>query len=192
MGSLRKDDAALFDRRFASYVERFRSAGDAERKEVARFKAEILEGFDIRQRIALVEKAELVHSLTCGEETHGSEYLCMELFLTVFDTALAQLRREEGTEQNYREQADLGFDANEVHLPNMPCFNRLQETYQENDQNGKKIHFVTYGNVFNYRSDGVYGSVLLALRVALAYPDGVDIAKQHYVKAYWDVLQHLE
>ena len=193
LGSLRKDDEARFDRRFASYVEQFRSTGDAEREAVAEFKAQILEGFDIRQRIALVEKAELVHSLTCGEETHGSEYLCMELFLTVFDAALAQLRREEGAEQKYRKQADFSFDANEVPFPNMLCFNRLEEIYKENDQNGTKIHSMTRGNVFNYCSDGVYGSVLLALRTALGHRDDHIYGPQkEFIEDFWEMLQHLE
>ncbi len=190
LGSLQKYNEARFDRRFASYVEQFRPAKGEKAQTVAAFKAQILEGFDIRRRIALVEKAELVHSLTCGAEKLRSEYLCMELFLTVFDAALAQLRREEGAEQKYREQAVSSLNANDVLFPNMPCFNLLKkEIYQENDQ---KTGSMTCGNVNVFLSNGVYGSVLLALRTALGYPDDQYSPQKQFTEDFWEMLQYLE
>lgn len=200
LGSLPEKNETLFNRRFSSYVEQFRPAEGEEAQTVAAFKAQILEGFDIRRRIALVEKAELVHSLTCGAEKLGSEYLCMELFLTAFDAVRAQLARQGGAEQDRLDQAESWFKEGEVPLPNMACFKALRESYRHNDPT---IHFRSYGGGFAYYSDGVYGSVLLAFRTALGYSDSrftakqkhaedIDTAKQKYAKNYWTMLRHLE
>lgn len=76
-----------FDQRFASYVSLFAPCEAADLEPVTEFKARILDGFDIRRRIALVEKAELIHRLLWTKAEKPSQYyLCLELFLVLAQT----------------------------------------------------------------------------------------------------------
>ena len=46
----------------------------------------ILDGIDMRKRIALIEKCELLHMLLNPEYDCDGTYLCLELFLTLLDS----------------------------------------------------------------------------------------------------------
>lgn len=79
-------DAEVFDQRFNKYVGLFDGfAKGTTDKDVTDFKKTILEGIDIRNRIALVDKCNLIHDLVAKGEKKDFRFLCLELFLAVID-----------------------------------------------------------------------------------------------------------
>lgn len=115
-----------FDRRFASYVSLFAPCEAADLEPVTEFKARILDGFDIRRRIALVEKAELIHRLLWTKAEKPSQYyLCLELFLVVAQTVqdIDKIRL-----QNDRTDLSIRFNC----LPSMRCVDYLNSLIREN------------------------------------------------------------
>lgn len=73
-----------FDRRFRSYVSCFaalwpQTAAD----EAEEFRTMILEGLDMRMRVALVEKCELIHGMLAEDAASDLSMLCLELLLAV-------------------------------------------------------------------------------------------------------------
>ena len=115
-----------FDRRFTSYVSLFAPCEAADLEPVTEFKARILDGFDIRRRIALVEKAELIHRLLWTKAEKPSQYyLCLELFLVLAQTVpdIKGIRL-----QNDRTDLSIRFNCS----PSMRCVVYLNSLIREN------------------------------------------------------------
>lgn len=73
-----------FDERFRSYAERFALVWDeTDGEETATFRSMILEGLDMRTRVALIEKCELLHEMLVPQGRSDESIACLELFLAV-------------------------------------------------------------------------------------------------------------
>ena len=74
-----------FNERFKNYTSRFEikdrttSAIDVEE-----YKSYILNGLDMRQRISIIERCELIHSFLCDNDSkQDSSYMCLEMLLVI-------------------------------------------------------------------------------------------------------------
>lgn len=120
-------DAEVFDQRFNKYVGLFDGFAEGTTdKDVTDFKKTILEGIDIRNRIALVDKCDLIHSFVAKGEKKDFRYLCIELFLAVLDYCKIDFARARS-----RFQIDRVFDS--------------QYVYEHNNSNVENPRTVTAG-----------------------------------------------
>lgn len=71
-----------FDQRFKVYVKNFETMWKGTNDtDVEQFVSELLEGISTRQRIALVEKCQLIHSMISADAVMDKSIMCVELFL---------------------------------------------------------------------------------------------------------------
>lgn len=151
-----------FDRRFKNYIGQFSTAhSPAEVDCMADFKVHILDGFDIRHRIALVEKAELIHDLLFSDRQATTQDLCIELFLVVLDD---YLKREDITYVKHK-----CISASLIQLPSKFCFYELNKILRENTapDDGGNIIYEVHSDKIIYHGNTFYGDVLCAFLTVL-------------------------
>ena len=73
-----------FARRFSTYLQNFTIIWeDTKAMDVDQFTSRLLGGIGTRQRIALVEKCEMIHSMVSSDKTMDISIMCIELFLAL-------------------------------------------------------------------------------------------------------------
>jgi len=73
-----------FDQRFENYVKCFQKESTVvKNEEIDQLKFLLLEGIEMRQRIALIEKCSLLHNLMLSDEDMDPIFMVLELFLTL-------------------------------------------------------------------------------------------------------------
>lgn len=73
-----------FAKRFKTYVQNFNIIwDDTKAMDVDQFTSRLLDGIGTRQRIALVEKCQLIHEIVATEEVMDTSIMCIELFLVL-------------------------------------------------------------------------------------------------------------
>ena len=188
-------DAALddkFDARFHSYVSLFAPCPEDQKQFLANFKAKILIDLDIRRRIALVEKAELVHRLTWkGDEPPAYFTLCIELMLTMLQAApYHELRASNSFSwDNYRYLEDL--------KNHIPCFSWFYVYIQEEVAKGKDYILNISQGVPSFDLTELPGIMLAVLHLVLGGKFHMDDDSSllsdtaqyfDYIIAYWNQL----
>ena len=180
-----------FDKRFKNYISQFSTAhSPAEVECMADFKVHILDGFDIRHRIALVEKAELIHDLLFSGRQGTAQDLCIELFLVVLDDCLKKSKEDITCARKKYIQSSL------IKLPSNICFNELNRILRENTapDDGGTI-YEGYSQKIIYHGNTFYGDVLCAyltvleVTEAVGNPEPSELASR--VKQIWDKLNIL-
>ena len=186
-----------FDKRFDSYVTMFLPPSENEAEEIAEFKRHILDGIDIRKRIALVEKAELIHRMIWPREKDASAHdLCAELFLTVFYEATLLdpnnnggiIAFEKQSFENWRKMVVSKFMIPVVSFPLLPCFSVLNDIYGDNYFHGEKIFWESSNGSIACDADTLYGKILCGYRIALNDRN----TSQETLSAFWGLLKIME
>lgn len=73
-----------FAQRFSTYLQNFTIIwDDTKAMDVDQFTSRLLGGIGTRQRIALVEKCEMIHTLVSADKTMDISIMCIELFLAL-------------------------------------------------------------------------------------------------------------
>lgn len=75
-----------FDRRFARFSACFSENDSVFNGNSAEYISALLQGLDMRRRIMLVNRCEIIHKLLAGKDPctkYNQDYLCIELFLTL-------------------------------------------------------------------------------------------------------------
>ena len=73
-----------FAQRFKSYVQNFKIVWDnTKAMDVDQFTSRLLDGIGTRQRIALVEKCQMIHDIIATDEIMDTSIMCIELFLAL-------------------------------------------------------------------------------------------------------------
>lgn len=84
---LRLDCGSLnnrFAERFNEYCQKFEVLYSISAPaDIEQFNKIILDGIDIRNRIAIIERCMLLHNIVCESNTIDSSYMCLELLLTL-------------------------------------------------------------------------------------------------------------
>ena len=79
-------DEQRFNDKFQRYIDKFKLDEGLFVNDVNQFKMYILDGIDMRKRIAFIEKCEILRKLLDSEYACEGTYLCLELFLTILDS----------------------------------------------------------------------------------------------------------
>lgn len=73
-----------FNERFSYYISRFEYINNKTlESDVASFQKNIFNGIDMRSRIELINKCDLLHGIICKEEKNDFVIMCIEMFLIV-------------------------------------------------------------------------------------------------------------
>lgn len=76
-----------FELRFKEYVQNFEIVWkETKAMDVDRFITRLLEGISTRQRIALIEKSQMIHDLVSSPEKMDTSIMCIELFLALLQS----------------------------------------------------------------------------------------------------------
>lgn len=186
-----------FEERFEQYINQFeekdqRIASD----EVSWFRRTLLEGYDIRHCISIVDKSMLVHGLCADENASDVSYLCLELFFSVLaETSI--VRRETGKHFNINNI----FDSNDGYLGDASFkvpqgLEKISEHYSKNiTPNGAYYYYNQHAGRNYVFCDSLMGLLLCAYRSVLGYKDDwfndSNAARRFvdYGKKYWELLQ---
>ena len=96
-----------FARRFSSYMKNFTIVWEETKAmDVDKFTSRLLGGIGTRQRIALVEKCEMIHNMVSDDKTMDISIMCIELFLALVQSCGLDL--ENG--KRYFNTSDLFID----------------------------------------------------------------------------------
>ena len=73
-----------FDQKFSTYINNFDYINSSTKQfDVDEFKTKIFNGIDMRSRIEIINKCELLHSMMKSEEKDDYSVMCIEIFLLV-------------------------------------------------------------------------------------------------------------
>ena len=73
-----------FDEKFQEYSHHFECTSKGiNAAEVEEFKTSILERMDMRSRISIINRCEILHDILIGEKTVDSSYMCLEILLVI-------------------------------------------------------------------------------------------------------------
>ena len=193
-------DEQRFNEKFQRYIGKFESENEIFREDVNQFKMYILDGIDMRKRIAFVEKCELLHMLLNSEHARDGSYLCLELFLTLLSSCNIDLQKA----KSFFNIGDLfnpasfwnSDDQEEYRVPSglSMLANRIRDKQKEGD---RKL----FGNTGHNNRDWVNtrslnGCLLMVYRKIVGFNndilDGsteVTRAYLEYGLTYWNLLQ---
>lgn len=187
-----------FGEMFKSFVGRFSGCSDEENMENGLFIKHILDGFDVRKRISLIEKAELVHDLEFADLELSEQDMCVELFLVVLDDCLKKAdQSDEKADKSLSSIQRLSdrIPSERFPFPDFECFDYLYEMLKRNTAlDGSTIH--DYDSIkISYRDNTLYGRVLCAYLTVLGKNDCVhNVADEQAIRAerIWHRLESLQ
>lgn len=152
-------DCELFDNRFSSYTQLFEKSYDEnfDYLTVNDFKTKIFEGIEIRERIAIIDRCELIHSMLNNEDTKlDYSFMCVELFLSVLNY-LKWPKKSNIFDHN------IMFGGSSV-LP--LCFEAISQMYKHENEQRYRL-FGTEHNCNYIRCNCFMGLIVLVYRTFL-------------------------
>ena len=180
-------EAELFDLRFEKYLCHFGYfCKDTLYVDVDEFKNRIFDGIDIRTRIAIIDKCQMVHELLQKEKT-DYVYMCIELFLAI----IKYIKVDMDNAEKFFSLSTL-FALEEKKTPSAGLQFLSDKLKRENIQ---WRYYSTEGrNTYIYVGD-IFGALLAAYRCVLNKEDywlhghyRTDELKD-YIKNYWALLE---
>lgn len=185
-----------FDKMFHRYTKRFDiTSSSTSAIEVEEFKSYILNGLDMRKRISVIERCEMLHNiLRNDEEILDSSYLCLEMLLVILNDCGLDIER-----------ASTYFDIDSLFSSNIVKAKgkipdgllALSEKYRVNkDPGGRfKLFKQEYGSADIF-APCLMGKLLIAYRSLLGFKDDSwmnAIEPLHLFASYgiefWNMLQ---
>ena len=184
-----------FDKKFRKYTKRFEpKSSTTSAIEVEKFKSNILNGIDMRRRISIIDRCEMLHSMLQKEEVVDSSYLCLEMLLVILndcDIDLDSAKRHFSIGQVF-ESDRIGA---KKEIPGGLTY--LSNLFQSNrDPQGRhKIFTPDYGGS-EIIATCLLGKLLIAYRYVIGFRDDnwintIDdlVSFVEYGKVFWDLLQ---
>ena len=193
-----------YDRRFGKYVSRFReSSAVAFAEEIHTLIMHLLGGIDMRQRIALIEKCDLLHTLLFSSDTSGDiAFMCLELFLSILYSVEPDMEwaKDHFSFKNVFEPEAL-YPV-ELSKDVRKGLKYLSDIYAKNDIFGSKLYTLDNKNVY-VNVGCIEGVLLFVYRKLLGFCDRKDGSKMRiivdgdwdidvfadYGKRFWNMLQ---
>ena len=196
-----------FNEKFQQYAQHFKCISKGTNiADVDEFKTLILEKMDMRSRISVIDRCELIHNILHGEKIVDFSYMCLEMLLVILS--------DYGLDVNYANQR---FSISALYEPsrmislNAPAvpkgLQHLSVKYKENQSESyerDKIFKSTYNqsslypNTVYIKVDCLLGKVLAAYRHILGFKDDAYEGNNFYNeqdsfnndgKTFWDMLQ---
>ena len=208
---LRLDEGIVNDFRYAlgAYFKRFDIQYDGiYMRDVDAFITTVLEGVDMRERIAIIDKCHLVHDFICNGEKMDCSIMCLELLLMLLhkckiNTEWAKqgftitelfAQRYHGTGKYPDEKSVF------VELENVPLgLKKLNERYSQNATRSGGAKYMKYHSedqVTYVGTSNLWGIILCGYRYILGFEEDYwmpgfkqeDSFKEH-IKKFWDLMQ---
>ncbi len=193
-------DEQRFNDKFQRYLGKFKLDKGLFINDVNQFKMYILDGIDMRKRIAFIEKCELLHMLLNPESACNGLYLCLELFLMLLDSCKIDLQRAKGAFfiETIFDPATF-WDSNEQMKYSVPeGLRKLANQIKEEQRDGERKLLANSGHNdrdwVNTRS--LNGLLLMVYRRILGFDNDVldggteeTRALLEYGVKYWNLLQ---
>lgn len=187
-----------FNERFKEYIRYFEVLHSTTSiADVEEFNALLLDGMDIRSRIAVIERCLLLHNIISENSVIDSSFMSIELFLVIINDSGIDMERAKK-----RFRVERLFDASNIFEdPSKPVLQGLQnltEYYKANEAEDGLHRFFSQENGFSYIWDGdIWGVILGIYRFIIGcnndYWDGPgNQYRSYYIdygKKLWDVLQ---
>lgn len=181
--------------KFEQYVSNFSiQYQNTHAADLDEFTSLILEGLDVRTRIAIIEKCHLLHQLTTTVEEMDSVYMCIEMFLAVLKYCDLDVKLAWG---NFNIRDIFGIKrlpGDVVHGTFTTGLNQFGKKYA--DSAGESTYFETDGRRQYIKICDIWGMLLGVYRYILGerkdywlngYADTVNM-KVHAQK-FWELLQ---
>ena len=178
-----------FDEQFNYYLNRFDYIHESITADVVEFKKTILEGVDIRKRIAIINKCALLHDIVAEEEqTYDHSIMCVEVFLELIRYFKVNVSYDKENYSTTMLFSKIGIEGKSFGL------NYIRNKYKQ-DQNYKPYHAIIDRDYHLVRCDNLWGLILGCYRYILGYKNDewrhspFDKSKYcEYAKKYWELL----
>ena len=165
--------------------------------EVDQFKSYILDGIDMRHRISIIERCDLIHSLLFSGEKEDARYMCLEMLLVILKDCEINTEHAKTTFNIHTvfDRGSLWVQPNNKSVP--AGLKRLSEYYRINrvteNSNYQVFFYHKDDNRYVIETTNVRGALLSVYRAILGFDNdlyGVDNKRLvEYGCKFWDYLQ---
>lgn len=207
---LKLDEGIVNDFRYAlgAYFKRFDiQYSGINMRDVDAFITTVLEGVDMRERIAIIDKCHLVHDFICNGEKMDCSIMCLELLLMLLhkckintEWAKQGFNITELFAQRYHGTGKYPDEKNVfVEIENVPLgLKKLNERYDPDRKRfgGRVIRYNEEDQVTYVATNNLWGIILCGYRYILGFEEDYwtpgfkqeDSFKEH-IKKFWDLMQ---
>lgn len=182
-----------FNERFQEYTKlfglqsRFTTEIDADE-----FKTCILEGLDMRYRIEIINRCEMIHKMLLGEEPVDLSFMCVELLFAILSDCNLNV---EYAKERFSISNVFGLIREPSGKTLPKCLSELSEEYKRNLQPAvpSRRLFYRVGEGFEINTECVLGRTLYAYRKILGFEDYTsEVVEKELIECsqkFWNMLQ---
>ena len=181
-----------FDTKFGYYINNFEYSNSATKQyDVENFKCKIFDGINMRSRIRIIDKCQLIHHIIYDENQKCDfSFMCIELLLAILSHEKIYC-----TTQTYRDNNIFGFK-DELHpYIGLGYFNSIC-----NGQDKQDYLYHAYSEGSHYVNlDDIWGASLAAYRYVIGFEKDEfgyrDYSPKEIIKhasSFWNLLQIIE
>ena len=196
-----------FEIRFMYYTKNFELINkDINQSEIDHFITTIMEGIDMRKRIAIVEKCQLLHTFVSNNSVMDSSLMCMEILMVILYESKIDLE----TANNYFDGLDpfsKGFGNVQSAFKTVPLgLSKISEMYASNDTpsgGGRYFKRDPGDGVVYINASTLLGRIIGGYRYLIGYKDDYWNEKdkgwfiiseekpfwEDHITKFWDLLQ---
>lgn len=188
----------FFAKRFKDYTKYFENRYQGTKSiDAEQFMTLALDGLDMRRRIAIIDKCQLIHNIISEESTMDSSIMCMEVLLVLLFECKIDLERAKtlfNITNIFQEKNEKGHG---WLLNATSGMKKISNRYSLSKPGGGKYYNKesNSGNCYIYSID-IWGNVLGGYRYIIGYTDDCwmygDLSKDEFVghvKKFWEILQ---
>lgn len=183
------------DSRFKEYFSRFECIrADTHPSDVTEFQRIITESIDMRTRISLIEKCNMMHDILNNDsDVMDSAFMCIEVFLTLlmlYNVDIPTAKANFNIETLFNADVTCKKDSQDFTLAGLTI---IREKYRTT----RSLLYFTQENSQSYvRTDDIWGIILGCYRIILGftndywkYGDSCDSSFKSYARKYWKLLK---
>ena len=162
-----------FDERFANYTQHFKlQSATTNEQDVIEFRRCIFDGMDMRSRISVINKCELLHEFLAKDEVVDSGYMCLEILLVLLNDCEIDVSR---AEQRFSISSVFNPEIFNRTIPNGLCLlSKKYESNQVSDTSSQNYYQSGYNSFMerhaSYVNGGcLFGKLLCAYRAIIGF-----------------------
>ncbi len=179
-----------YEKQHAYYLGKFeKQCSESYEEDVNEFYKNILKGIDMRGRIEIINKCNLLHDMILGEEKRDHAFMCVEMFLAV-------LKYWEATIPDRESHISIHVLFNTKRIVSVSTgLDYISQKYLENQEYNNYLSYDEHGRSY-VRRDNIWGVVLATYRRIIGYKyewfsvdDYVKLGLRKYSEDFWNLLQ---
>ena len=176
-GSLERNN---FTERFQKYLQHFElQYNSSSENDFNEFAISILDGLDMRNRISIIDRCNLIHNILCDDSKYNSSYMCIELLLVILNDygINVEYSKKHFTITSIFEPSHLGRDDNKQIPLGLKSLSDKYKESQKDNYSGEWYYrrgSAYYGGNQNYVAINIetaLGVILGAYRFVLGFDD---------------------